>query len=262
MEYDLIYKVETGDFGNRCEVVEFKHCGSKIVIDDISIDRDYTSYIVSNVIFIGKNGGCDRYIPDKTRVLKQFKELAKEKDWKVKVIWDDEEHYFNLIIDEQKYSFYNVIEVLYDETNMEWVEKNKNINEEECKMGVKKEVEIIKVSLYDGKLIKKTVFDDTIVSYDAENREVITNSTHRDVIELRLDGMVVFEYPEPIIKAIDEREEYVEAKMEYDELNLRVELGLIPKTAEINGKLEELLTKVRELCVTVRYELDWDAGNE
>ena len=100
-DYDLIYKIETGDFGNRCETVycvDYKNYTKKYNKYTFDINKGWNGYVSGfDVIYIGsKKGSCPTtLIKDKTEILTAFRELANDRNWKVKVIYDGQECSYN-----------------------------------------------------------------------------------------------------------------------------------------------------------------------
>lgn len=289
-DFDLIYRIETGGFGNRCETVycvDWKDYTKTCNGYTFDIDKrwvSYVSYVNSfNLIYIGNNKGKDSFTLNKTEILKAFDELARDRKWKVKVIYNGEEYIYNYKtmpdkIEEKSidiaYSTGDTGTINCFPPSIEKVLKLKDIDNDlkvirntlnkkgdvEKMAGIKAKVEVVVANICENKIKRSVVVsdeysgycvDDKTVSY--KNEEIFTTIYNAE--KLVIDGKVIFEY-EITTTEVDTRKDWVKVKTKLAEIELKLQCGLMEKEDyEIEkAKLYKELSKYLEVT---NHKIDW-----
>jgi hypothetical protein len=269
-DFDLIYKIETGDFGNRCETVycvDYKKevkTYNKYIFD---IEKTWSTYIgMQGVIFIGSKEGKSIKKLNKTEILNAFCELGVDRNWKVKVIYDNEEYIYDwktipqAVKEDGSPVYMYSKSVVSDSIDNDY----RIIKGEDVKMAGKKADVKVTVAFLDNKTGELEIqhryhTEIHLVSKDKRNCAV-EGGSYDDVVCLEVDGVEEIPYLTPEVIKTDDREEKLKLIVEQCKLNNKILLGLIDKTPEIEGKLVELQRKISNMSSYVSYELNWNVA--
>jgi hypothetical protein len=280
-DFDLIYRIETGGFGNRCETVycvDWKDYTKTCNGYTFDIDKCWVSYVNSfNLIYIGNNKGKDSFTLNKTEILTAFCELGADRNWKIKVIYDGEEYVYDWktipqAIKAEGSPVYmtgktsTLIPSYYDGKNFadsiardyKAIKDTLNKKGEDIKMaGIKAKVEVVVANMNTKCEFKETVYvADEYLAYSVEDKYVKTiNKEMANVKKLTIDGKVIFEY-EITTTEVDTRKDWVKVRTKIAELELRFECKLIEKE-DYEIERAKLYKESSKYSESIEYKVDW-----